>query len=96
MKLSDISDLSKEDILAALGLATKPTTSERLISTLGFFGLGALVGAGVALLLAPSSGEDLRGDLGKRIRRFAPETAADAPNGRSDRGRETEASRPTT
>jgi len=96
MKLSDISELSKEDVLAALGLATKPTTSERLISTLGFFGLGALVGAGVALLLAPSSGEDLRDDLGKRIRRFTPETSGDSPNGRNDRVRETESPRPTT
>jgi hypothetical protein len=73
MKLSDISDLSKEDILAALGLATKPTVSERVLSSAGLFGLGALVGAGVALLLAPSSGRDLRDDLGRRIRRAAPD-----------------------
>lgn len=85
MKLSDISDLSKEDVLAALGLALKPTTSQRLIGSLGAFGLGALVGAGVALLLAPSSGEDLRDDLGRRIRRFTPETSSDTPNGRADR-----------
>jgi hypothetical protein len=85
MKLSDISDLSKEDVLAALGLALKPTTSQRLIGSLGAFGLGALVGAGVALLLAPSSGEDLRDDLGRRIRRFNPETSTDTPNGRTDR-----------
>jgi len=73
MKLSDISDLSKEDVLAALGLATKPTVSERVLTSAGLFGLGALVGAGVALLLAPSSGRDLRGDLGRRIRRAAPD-----------------------
>jgi hypothetical protein len=73
MKLSDISDLSKEDILAALGLSTKPTVSERVISSAGLFGLGALVGAGVALLLAPSTGRDLRDDLGRRIRRAAPD-----------------------
>ena len=86
MKLSDISDLSKEDILSALGLATKRSASQRLIGTLGLFGLGALVGAGVALLLAPSSGEDLRGDLGRRIRRFTPDMPSDAPNGRAERG----------
>lgn len=73
MKLSDISDLSKEDMLAMLGLATKPTTSQRMISAAGLFSLGALVGAGVALLLAPSSGRDLRGDLGRRIRRATPD-----------------------
>jgi len=86
MKLSDISELSKEDILSALGLATKRSSSQRLVSTLGLFGLGAIVGAGVALLLAPSSGEDLRGDLGRRIRRFTPDMASDGPNGRADRG----------
>jgi len=73
MKLSDISDLSKEDVLAALGLATKPTVTERVLSSAGLFGLGALVGAGVALLLAPSSGRDLRDDLGRRIRRATPD-----------------------
>jgi len=73
MKLSDISDLSKEDILAMLGLATKPSASQRMISSAGMFGLGALVGAGVALMLAPSSGRDLRDDLGRRIRRAAPD-----------------------
>jgi hypothetical protein len=86
MKLSDISDLSTEDVLAALGLAFKPTSSQRVIGALGAFGLGALVGAGVALLLAPSSGEDLRDDLGRRIRRFTPDSSTDAPNGRADRG----------
>lgn len=86
MKLSDISDLSKEDVLATLGLAFKPSTSQRVIGALGAFGLGALVGAGVALLLAPSSGEDLRDDLGRRIRRFTPESSSDAPNGLAERG----------
>ena len=73
MKLSDISELSKEDLLAMLGLATKPSISQRAISSAGLFGLGALVGAGVALLLAPSSGRDLRDDLGRRIRRATPD-----------------------
>jgi len=85
MKISDISDLSKEDVLSALGLALKPSTSQRLLGTLGMFGLGAVVGAGLALLLAPSSGEDLRDDLGRRIRRFTPETSSDLPNGKTER-----------
>jgi gas vesicle protein len=90
MKLSDISELTKDDVLAALGLATKPSTSERLLGSLGFFGLGAVVGAGLALMLAPSSGQELRGDLGKRIRRAVPEAVNDLSNGRSDLGRDTE------
>lgn len=73
MKLSDISDLSKEDVLAALGLALKPTATQRVLTSAGLFGLGALVGATVALMLAPSSGRDLRDDLGRRLRRAAPD-----------------------
>jgi len=86
MKLSDISDLSKDDILSALGLASRRSASQRALGTVGLLGLGAIIGAGVALLLAPSSGENLRGDLGRRIRRFSPDIASDTPNGRAERG----------
>jgi gas vesicle protein len=69
MKLSDLSDLSKDDILSALGLATKRSPSDQLWGTLGIFGVGLLVGAGAALLLAPKSGQGLREDLGERFRK---------------------------
>ena len=88
MKLSDIRDLSKDDILAALGLASKPTTSERLLGTLGIFGIGLLVGVGAALLLAPKSGQDLREDLGDRLRKFRDNESdsTESPEASSDRG----------
>jgi len=70
MKISDLKDLSKEDVLSALGLASKPSATERILGTLGLFGAGILVGAGAALLLAPKSGADLREDLGQRIRKI--------------------------
>ena len=69
MKLSDLSDLSKDDILSALGLASKRTASEQILGTLGIFGVGLLVGAGAALLLAPKTGQGLREDLGERFRK---------------------------
>ena len=69
MKLSDISDLSKDDILSALGLSAKRSTSERWLESAGIFGVGLLLGAGAALLLAPKSGRGLREDLGDRMRR---------------------------
>ena len=68
MKLQDIKDLSKDDILSALGLETKASTTSWMLSTLGIFGIGAVVGAGLALVLAPKSGEELRGDIGERVR----------------------------
>lgn len=70
MKLSDLKDLNKDDILAALGLETKTGFSQRLLGTVGIFGAGLLVGAGVALMLAPKSGTELREDLGERLRKM--------------------------
>lgn len=75
MKLSEIRDLSKEDVLAAFGLATKPSTAGQLFGSLGLFATGLLVGAGVALLLAPKSGQDLREDLGQKLRTIRNSTA---------------------
>lgn len=87
MKLSDIRDLDKEDILSVLGLASKPTVAERWLGSAGVFGLGLLVGAGVALLLAPKSGQDLREDLSQRLRDLR-EDAEEAADGLSARASE--------
>jgi len=81
MKLNDIRDLTKEDLLARLGLTISPTTGQRLGSTLGILAVGLLVGAGVALLLAPKSGRELRSDLEEGLgdaRRRADEAVAGA------------------
>jgi hypothetical protein len=82
MKLSDISNLNKEDILAALGLEQKSSMTSEVLATVGIFGLGLLVGAAGALLLAPKSGQDLREDLGQRIRTLRDEQT-NAAGGRS-------------
>jgi hypothetical protein len=58
-----------DDVLSALGVTSKPRSSDRLLATLTIFGTGLLLGAGVALLLAPKSGEALRADLRERFRR---------------------------
>jgi hypothetical protein len=63
MKLPDIQNLDKDDFLGVLGLETKHTFANQLLGTLATFGVGLLVGAGVALLLAPKAGSDLRHDL---------------------------------
>jgi hypothetical protein len=78
MKLSDIKDMSKDDLLGILGLTTKPTASERMLSSLSMLGIGLLCGAGVALLLAPKSGQDLRDDLGQRLRELRAKSSNDA------------------
>lgn len=67
MKLQDIKDMDKNDFLGVLGLETKHTFTNQLLGTLGTFGIGLLVGAGVALLLAPKAGNELRQDLRKKL-----------------------------
>ena len=69
MKLQDVKSLERNDVLALLGLQTKESETARLLSTLGAFGVGLLAGAGVALLLAPKPGSELRDDLRNRFRR---------------------------
>jgi gas vesicle protein len=72
--------MSKGDVLEALGLSMRPTLTGRLIGTLGTFGVGLLVGAGAALLLAPRSGRELRGTIATRLRTAPqPETLNSAP-----------------
>ena len=62
MKLQDITNMDKDDVLGMLGLEARRSHSNRLLTTLGTFGIGLLVGAGVGLLLAPKAGSDLRQD----------------------------------
>jgi hypothetical protein len=53
--------------LGGIGLARRHTASERILPVLAYVGLGAAVGAGVALIAAPSSGRELRSRLGERL-----------------------------
>jgi hypothetical protein len=68
MKLHDLKDMDKDDFLGLIGLQSKRSFTSEMLSTLGTFGIGLLVGAGVALLLAPKPGRDLRHDIRNKIR----------------------------
>jgi gas vesicle protein len=68
MKLQDLKDMDKDDFLGLLGLQSKQSFTGELLGTLGTFGIGLLVGAGVALLLAPKPGRELRHDIRAKIR----------------------------
>ena len=69
MNLKDLRNLDKDEILGMLGLETKTSTGSWLAGTLGTFGVGLLVGAGIALMLAPKPGRELREDLRDRLKR---------------------------
>ena len=58
---------SRDDVLRALGLRTSQSTIADFSSVLGVFGAGLLIGAGLALLFAPKSGDELRRDLSERM-----------------------------
>ena len=81
MKLQDLKDMDKDDFLGLIGLQTKRSLTGELLGTLGTFGIGLLVGAGVALLLAPKPGRDLRHDLRAKIRHGKGEAADKSPDG---------------
>ena len=68
MNLRDMSSLSKDDLLNAIGLETRRTATDYVLPALGVFGAGLLVGAGLGLLFAPKSGRELRGSLRGRAR----------------------------
>jgi len=51
------------DVLGVIGLERRPSAFSRALPALGLVAVSAAVGAGAALLLAPSSGEDLRARL---------------------------------
>lgn len=70
MKISNIKNLNKDAVLSALGLISKPSTTHRIFGTLGLFGVGLLAGAGIALLVAPKAGLELREDLGQRFKKI--------------------------
>jgi hypothetical protein len=58
-----IGDVDLNDILGVVGLERRPSAYTRVLPALGLVAVSAAVGAGAALLLAPSSGEELRARL---------------------------------
>jgi YtxH-like protein len=67
MKLNDIRNLSKDDVLAALGLQSRTSALSSVFGSIGLIGLGMIIGAGAALMMAPKSGRELREDLSTRL-----------------------------
>ncbi len=62
-----LKNLDKDDILRLIGLQSRPSAAESILPAIGLFGAGLLVGAGVALLFAPDSGNSIREGLKNRL-----------------------------
>lgn len=61
--IESIEGLELNDILSVIGLERRPGPASRILPAIGLITLSAAVGAGAALLLAPSSGNKLRAQL---------------------------------
>ena len=55
------------DLLGSVGLERRRTAMDRLLPALGWIGLGTAIGAGVALMCAPSSGRELRAKVSDKL-----------------------------
>jgi len=75
---------SGDDLLEAIGLQYRRSSTEALIATLGAFTLGCAVGAAVALLMAPRSGAETRREIGRQARDLGQQ-ASDAAQRVGDR-----------
>jgi hypothetical protein len=62
-KFDAVRALRSEDILSALGLERRRSLLDTLLPVAGIFVAGMAIGTGVALLLAPKSGREMRGDI---------------------------------
>lgn len=89
------SDLSTDDILAALGLRRQPSGLGLVLPAAGYFAAGVMFGAGLGLLLAPRSGAETRRqlkgkatDLGHRLGSAAEELAEEVQSALPFRGEE--------
>jgi len=65
---------SREDIASAVGLQSRSSSylggNNDILPMLGVFGTGMLFGAGLALLLSPKSGSELRRDLSEKAQQW--------------------------
>jgi hypothetical protein len=55
-----------DELIRLIGLQRQSRGIDALLSGVALFGAGLLVGAGLALLLAPTTGKQLRDELGER------------------------------
>jgi len=68
MKMKDIRSFDKGQFLDLLGLQEQDTATATALRTIGLIATGALIGVGVGMLLAPSTGRELRDDLSRRLK----------------------------
>lgn len=59
--------ISRDDVLAAIGLQSRRNAADLVMPAIGLFGVGLVVGAGLGLLFAPKSGAQTREVIGHGV-----------------------------
>ncbi len=72
MKIEDILRAlpTKEDIASAVGLQARTSMTVDVATAFAIFSIGMVLGAGLALLFAPKTGQEIRHDLGEKLGEF--------------------------
>lgn len=65
--MQGVHDFGVDDLLAPIGLERRRSALDKILPAIGYVGLGTVIGAGAALLLAPSSGRELRERVSTRL-----------------------------
>ncbi len=69
-------NISRDDILSAIGLQSRRSLAQTLLPNLGFMAAGVVLGGGLALLLAPRTGAQTRDVLGNGLQGLARKVAS--------------------
>jgi len=78
MNLESVKEVSKEKLLDLMGVKMQ-NPARTWLSISGLIGLGVLVGAGVALLLTPKTGREVRGTLSDSLRKVGRKASSVVP-----------------
>ena len=79
MDLKEIRKMDRDDLLNLVGLQRRRGVEDWIWPAMGLFAAGALVGAGIALMLAPRSGRELREALRDRLERGGEDASPGFP-----------------
>jgi len=80
---------SREDIATAVGLQREDSKTGDLLTAVGILGTGMILGAALALLFAPKTGHEMRGDIAEKVSELGeqlrphgagPATSANGPS----------------
>jgi len=71
--LKYLQDIDRDDVLDLIGLQERRSAWTTTFGSIGIFALGCLVGAGIGLAFAPKPGNELRTDIGEKVRKKAQE-----------------------